>query len=139
VKYWINTISLDHVKRGVKGGFTQANHGKQDTLKRLHAGDWLVFYSPRMSYPDGEPLQAFTAIGKVKDEQLYQVKITSDFEPWRRKVDFKKCRQTPIKPMISDLSFVKDKAYWGYIFRFGLFEIPQEDFEKIEAVMIGSS
>ena len=36
---WVNTISLEHVRRGVEGGFTQADHGKSTRLSRLQAGD----------------------------------------------------------------------------------------------------
>jgi predicted RNA-binding protein len=136
MNYWINTISRDHVMRGVEGGFTQANHGKPTTLKRLKKDDWIIFYSPKTSYKDGEVLQAFTAIGQVKDEELYQVQMAPNFVPWRRNVEFKKCKQVPIKPLIDGLSFIKDKNYWGYKFRFGLFQIPEEDFEQIKNAMI---
>lgn len=136
MKNWINTISLDHVQRGVAGGFTQANHGKPATLKRLEAGDWLVFYSPKTSYEDSEPLQAFTAIGQVADEDLYQVEMAPDFVPWRRNIAFHTCVETPIKPLINELSFIADKTHWGYKFRFGLFEIPESDFKLIRNAMI---
>jgi predicted RNA-binding protein len=132
MNYWINTISRDHVMRGVEGGFTQANHGKPTVLKRLKKGDWLIFYSPKTSYDGGEPLQAFTAIGQVKDEELYQFEMTPDFIPWRRNVNFKKCQETQIKPLIESLSFIKDKTHWGFMFRFGMFQIPEEDFELIK-------
>ena len=136
MKYWINTISRDHVRRGVAGGFTQANHGKPHTLKRLKAGEWIVFYSPKTSYNEGETLQAFTAIGQVKDEELYQFEMAPDFVPWRRNVEFKDCIETPIKPLLSSLSFIKDKTRWGYMFRFGMFEIPEADFNLIQHAMI---
>jgi predicted RNA-binding protein len=132
MNYWINTISRDHVMLGVEGGFTQANHGKSTVLKRLKKGDWIIFYSPKTSYDGGEPLQAFTAIGQVKDEELYQFEMTPDFVPWRRNIDFKKCQETPIKPLIDNLSFIKDKTHWGFMFRFGMFQIPEEDFELIK-------
>jgi EVE domain len=73
MKYWINVVSRNHVMRGVDGGFTQANHGKPHMLKKLGAGDWIVFYSPKTAFDGGKPLQAFTAIGLVKDDELYQV------------------------------------------------------------------
>lgn len=136
--YYVNTISRDHVERGVKGGFTQANHGKPHMLKRLKQGDWIVFYSPKTKYEDGEPLQAFTAIGQVKDDELYQVEMSEGFVPWRRNVDFKECQETPIRPLIDELSFIQDKQRWGYKFRFGMFEIPEEDFELIKSAMIGA-
>lgn len=138
MKYWINTISRDHVMKGIAGGFTQAGHGKSTILKRLKKGDYLVFYSPRTSYAGGQPLQAFTAIRRVKDDELYQVEMTPDFIQWRRNVEFLDCLETPIKPLIDDLSFIKDKTHWGFIFRFGLFEIPEADFKVIRHVMLKS-
>ncbi|HSX45733.1 MAG TPA: EVE domain-containing protein [Candidatus Saccharimonadia bacterium] len=133
---WVNVISRDHVRLGVAGGFTQANHGKASGLKRLKAGDWLVFYAPQTSYKDGESLQAFTAIGQVRDEELYQFKMSEDFVPWRRNVDFYDCVETPIRPLLGELGFIKDKTHWGYMFRFGLFAIPEADFEKIKRAML---
>jgi hypothetical protein len=40
MKYWINTVSKDHVMVGKKGGFVQAGHGKKTPLKKLH--DFLL-------------------------------------------------------------------------------------------------
>ncbi len=77
---WINTVSRDHVERGVRGRFTQANHGKPHMLKKMAKGDWIVFYSPKTVYPDGEPLQAFTAIGQVADDEPYQAEMSPDFQ-----------------------------------------------------------
>src|SRR3982074_2443799 len=76
---WINTVSRDHVERGVRGRFTQANHGKPHMLKKMAKGDWIGFYSPKTVYPDGEPLQAFTAIGRVADDEPYQPEMSPDF------------------------------------------------------------
>ena len=132
---WINTVSRSHVERGVAGGFTQANHGKPHMLKRMRRGDWIVFYSPRTDFPDGAPLQAFTAIGEVTDDEPYQVTMGPDFEPWRRRVDFLPVRETPIRPLLDDLEFVEDKSRWGYKFRFGVFEISEHDLGVIRAAM----
>lgn len=47
MKFWINTISKNHVLKGVEGGFTQADHGKNTRLKALAKGDYIIFYSPK--------------------------------------------------------------------------------------------
>lgn len=135
MKYWINVVSRDHLQRGIAGEFMQANHGKSTGLKRVHAGDYVVFYSPKTSYEGGEPLQAFTALAQVADDELYQVEMAPGFTPWRRNVTFLPSQEVPIKPLIDDLSFIADKTHWGYKFRFGLFEIPQTDFEIIRHTM----
>jgi hypothetical protein len=51
-------------------------------------------------------------------------------------VTFRDCVDAPIEPLVSSLSFIKNKKSWGYLFRFGMFQIPREDFEKIASVMI---
>jgi predicted RNA-binding protein len=136
MKSWVNTISRDHVQAGVEGGFTQAGHGRASRLKRLSAGDWLVFYSSKTSVEGGERLQAFTAMGQIADDELYQVEMAPGFVPWRRNVNFVDCVETPIAPLIDSLSFINDKKRWGYVFRFGLFEIPQRDLELIKRAMV---
>ena len=97
MRYWINTVSRSHVQRGVEGGFTQANHGKITGLKRLANGDRIVFYSPRTDYPDGDPLQRFTAIGSVVDDTPFQVEMSADFHPWRRRVKFDECVEVGVR------------------------------------------
>ncbi len=134
-KFWINTISFDHVQRGVSGGFTQANHGSPHNLKRLQRGDGLIFYSPKTAFEGGEPLQAFTAIGFVTDDKPYQATMSPGFRPYRRTMSFKASSFAPIRPMLDDLSFIEDKQHWGYMFRRGLFEITELDFRLIAAAM----
>ena len=70
--YWIGVVSKDHVAIGVDGGFMQLNHGKAGPLERMRAGDGFAYYSPRTSYPDGAPLQAFTALGRIRDGTVFQ-------------------------------------------------------------------
>jgi DNA-binding MarR family transcriptional regulator/predicted RNA-binding protein len=133
--YWVSTISRDHVRLSVEGGFTQAGHGKASGLKQLKADDWLVYYSPKTSLQGGEPVQAFTAMGRVVDEDLYQVEQALGFTPWRRNIEFVRSSEAPIRPLIDQLSFIKDKRRWGYMFRVGLFKIPQEDFALVSRAM----
>jgi hypothetical protein len=82
MKCWVNTISRDHLRAGVEGGFTQAGDGK--------------------------------AVGRIADEELYQVEMAPGFVPWRRNVEFVDCTD---------------------MFRRGLFEIPRRDFHVITRAM----
>ena len=100
MNYWINTVSREHVLRGVAGGFTQANHGSPTGLRRLTRGDRIAFYSPKTDYPEGAPLQAFTATGRVTDDEPYQVEMAPDFHPFRRNVEFDECVEAPIRPLL---------------------------------------
>jgi hypothetical protein len=135
MRYWINTVSRVHVMAGVEGGFTQAEHGKSTRLRRLEKGDLIAFYSPRTEFHGGKPLQAFTAIGRIGDEEPYQVEMRPDFHPWRRKVEFLESQEAPIRPLIEKLGFIKNKERWGYPFRRGLFEVERTDFERIAEAM----
>ena len=130
-RFWIGVASRDHVNVGVKGGFIQLNHGKRTALRRLKAGDGVIMYSPRTAYPDGEPLQAFTAIGAVVTGEVYQVEVTPDFKPHRVDVQFVPSKEAHIKPLVERLSFIKSKSHWGAAFRFGHVEVPGSDFALI--------
>lgn len=133
--YWIGVVSRAHVQLGVQGGFVQLNHGKKAPVSRLRAGDGLAMYSPRTAYPDGEPLQSFTAIGVVSTGEIYQVEMSPDFQPYRVDVKFVRCEEAPIKPLIEKLSFIKNKARWGAAFRFGQIKVSLADFLLIARAM----
>ena len=133
--FWINTISRDHVRTGMAGGFTQANHGRPTTLRRMRRGDLIAFYSPRAAYPDGPPLRRFTAVARVVDDEPYQVEMRPDFRPWRRRIEPLASTETPIEPLLDDLTFIRDRRRWGFVFRRGLFEIGEDDFGRIVAAM----
>src|SRR4051812_32180693 len=112
-QYWIGVVSRSHVMIGVKGGFMRLNHGKRAPLAKLKAGDGVVFCSPREDYPDGAPLQAFTALGRIKSGTVYQAEMSPDFKPYRLDVEWLKAHEAPIRPLIEKLSFIKDKTHWG--------------------------
>jgi hypothetical protein len=133
--YWIGVVSRSHVRIGVKGDFIQLSHGKEAPLQKFRAGDGLVMYSPRTSYPDGEALQSFTAIGYIASGEVYQVEMSPDFKPYRINVHFSSCGETPIKPLLDKLSFLKNKTHWGAAFRFGQLKIPAADFALIAEAM----
>ena len=133
--YWIGVVAKDHVALGVAGGFTQLNHGKAGPLERMHAGDGFAFYSPRTAHPDGAALQAFTAIGRVRDGRVYQADVAPDFTPFRLAVDYLPATVAPVKPLIEALTFIRSKAHWGGAFRYGVVRVPAEDFARIAAAM----
>ena len=134
-QFWIGVVSRAHVQIGVSGGFVQLNHGKKAPLQKLHAGDGFVYYSPRTSYPAGETLQMFTAIGVVKTGEVYQGDMGDDFHPFRVDVQFLDSKEAAIKPLLDRLSFIKDKTHWGAAFRFGNLKVSAEDFKIIAEAM----
>jgi hypothetical protein len=133
--HWIGVVSRNHVALGVAGGYAQLNHGKAAPLKRMHAGDGFIYYSPRTDYPDGSPLQAFTAIGRIRDGEVRQAEMADGFRPFRLDVDYLPSQETPIKPLVPDLSFIRSKTHWGAAFRFGILRVPEEDFLRIAQAM----
>ncbi|MEO8398474.1 MAG: EVE domain-containing protein [Ignavibacteriaceae bacterium] len=135
-KFWIVAASKDHIKIGEKNGFTQANHGKPNALKKMNKDDMIIFYSSKEKFDEDIKYQKFTAIGKVADDEIYQYEMDDNFKPFRRKVNYFKSVEAPIQPIIEDLSFIKNKKSWGYPFRFGVLEIHENDFKLIEKKML---
>ncbi|GGL36982.1 EVE domain-containing protein [Phycicoccus endophyticus] len=138
-RYWVNTVSLDHVEAAVEGGFTQADHGAGTRLRRPRAGDEMVFYSPRARLQGGDPVRQFTAVATVTGNEPYQAHVSDDVRPWRLAVAFHPCRPVDAKPLVHRLSFVTDPTHWGLAFRRGLFTVPREDFLVITEGMLARS
>jgi EVE domain len=134
-KCWIGVASANHVARGKVGGFMQVNHGKEAPLKRLHAGDVIAYYSPVKVFGGKESLKAFTAIGLVKAGGPYLGEMGGGMKAFRRDVEWRQSVDAAILPLLSILSFTRDKTSWGYQFRFGLFEIPASDMAVIAQAM----
>jgi hypothetical protein len=135
-RFWINTISRDHVRLGVAGGFTQADHGRDTRLRRLGRGDGIAFYSARTSLHDGRVLQRFTALGVVADDEPYRFETSPGVHHWRRRVDFEAdIAEVPVRPLLPLLGFVDDEQRWGLPFRRGLFEVPAGDFAAVAGAM----
>jgi hypothetical protein len=135
-RYWVIVASKNHVMNGVRWGIAQANHGKAAPLRRMQVGDGVLYYSPKLEFEGNEKLQAFTAIGKVTGEAVYQFDMGGGFVPHRRDVKYMDCVDAPIQPLIPALTFIENKTSWGYLFRFGFFEIPKVDFDLIASQML---
>ena len=133
---WIAVACAEHVRLGRAAGFMQVCHGKAGPLRRIGAGDRVVYYSPTETLGGRDRLQAFTAIGMVEERQIYQVEMGPGFRPWRRDVEWWPGETTPIRPLLDRLSFTRNAPNWGYRLRFGLFGIENEDADLIEQTML---
>lgn len=136
VKYWIIVASKDHVQTGVSQGFAQACHGKSAPLQRMKKDDYVIFYSSKIRFGQNQKCQKFTALGRVKDNLIYQEQVTSGFVAFRRDIDFIPCEEVDILPLLNDLEFISNKQKWGYPFRFGFFQISHRDFCLISCKML---
>jgi hypothetical protein len=132
---WIAVASAEHVRWGRKGGYMQVCHGKRGPLARVQPGDGVVCYSPTEVFRGPGKMQAFTAIGRVKDGAPYAVDMGGGFVPFRRDVGWFEAQERPILPLLDHLEFSAGKRNWGYQLRFGLFSISAADFEVIAGAM----
>ncbi|MEZ2442838.1 EVE domain-containing protein [Chitinophaga sp. RCC_12] len=135
-KYWVIVASKDHVKTGIAEGIAQACHGKASPLKRMRKDDFIIYYSGKQTLGKPEACQEFTAIGKVIDDEVYQMQVSANFCPSRRNIEFLPGKDVSILPLIPQLDFIPNKKSWGYPFRFGFFEINRHDFELISSQML---
>lgn len=128
---WIAVASAEHVRIGRNAGFMQICHGKPQALRRTKPGDWIAYYSPTVTFGGKDKLQSFTAVGKIKEGEPYQVDMGNGFCPFRRDVTWLTSRETTITPLLDQLDFTKNKKNWGYQFRFGLIAINDHDMQLI--------
>jgi predicted RNA-binding protein len=64
------------------------------------------------------------------------VELSPELKSFRRKVNFRKVKETPLRPLIQHLSFIRNKKHWGFIFKLNLIQIPKEDFDIISEAML---
>lgn len=137
---WLAVAAAEHVEIGRSGGFMQVSHGKATPLRRVQPGDRVVFYSPIRHYSPShasrsrDRLQAFTALGTVKEGKPYQADMGFGFQPFRRDVAWHEAEPTPIAELQEQLSFTRGKS-WGHRLRQGLVEISDADMAIIAEAM----
>ena len=117
-------------------GIAQACHGKASPLRRMRKGDFVIYYSSKRRFGKPEKCQEFTAIGIVKDDEVYPFQMTAEFCPFRRNIEFYESQEVSILPLIDELEFIQNKKSWGYPFRFGFFEIKKQDFKLLSSKML---
>lgn len=132
---WVAVACAAHVRQGLSGGFMQVGHGKAAPLRRIRPGDRVVYYSPTEQLEDRAPLQAFTAIGTVRDGDPYVRDMDNGFCPSRRDVAWVNSHDVPIKPLLQTLDFTARDRNWSYKLRFGLFAIGARDLDVIAIAM----
>ncbi|ATN35541.1 hypothetical protein ACO34A_17190 [Rhizobium sp. ACO-34A] len=132
---WIIVASADHVAGGVAGGFVQACHGKDAPLRRIQPGETVITYSSSAIFGQAVPLKAFTAIGTLLEKPPYRVEMMEGFHPSRRDVEWHASQPAPIRPLLDRLELTREKRNWGYVFRFGILRITEEDAAIIASAM----
>jgi hypothetical protein len=135
---WIAVACAEHAQRGrdhAPVGFMQVCHGKGGPLRRLSPGDVVVYYAPATTLGGKDRLQSFVSIGVVEAGPPYPADMGGGFVPLRRDVRYVDARPASILPLLDTLDFVEDRQRWGHKFRFGLFEVPAADMQRIAQAM----
>ena len=136
---WIAVACADHVALGVAGGFMQVCHGKAAPLRRMRPGDYVAYYSPTESFGVRRSLQAFTAIGVIRDSDPYCFDMGAGFQPWRRNVDWLVSQPANIRPLLGKLEFTASRgSAWGFPLRFGVLAASDADMNVIGEAMKAS-
>ena len=136
-KNWIAVASAEHARfgRDAAKGFMQVGHGKLAPLKRIKADDRVAYYSPTAVYGVKDDLQSFVSIGIVQPGEPYAFDMGGGFVPYRRDVVYLPAKEAPIAPLLDDFEFIENRQRWGYKFRFGLFDVSDNDMRLIARAM----
>lgn len=144
IRNWLAVASAEHVEIGRTGGFMQVSHGQATPLRRVKPGDRVVCYSPNRIYTPSharrgkDRLQAFTALGTVREGRIYQADMGFGFRPFRRDVDWHDAAIAPLATLQPRLALTRERN-WGYRLRRGLVEIAADDMAAIAEAMLSAS
>jgi hypothetical protein len=123
-RHWVVVASLEHARRGVKGGFVMANHGKRAPLVRMSPGDGVLIYSPTTAYPAGEPLRAVTVVGEVTGDEPEPSPVIAD--GFCRAARLEEIEPLPLEKIREHLPASR--------IRFGFFELDAADADAIRTL-----
>lgn len=138
---WLGMVSAEHARLASRYGWIQLNHGARRNLVRLRRGDGFVFYSPTERMGDRAKLRAFTALGRVADDEPHLAEEAMDMgargivRPWRRSVDFAEVRPVDLHTVTHELALTRERN-WGYGLRLGLLPLAVEDYALLGAAML---
>lgn len=133
-QHWIAVVARDRALRARAGGFAELNGGRTGILELMHADDGFVTYAPRATEGRAEPVQAFVTLGFVRDGTLQHVDV--DGKPvFRLAIDYLEASPAPVKPLLDELTFIRNRQHWGAAFRFGALRIGAADFDRIARAM----
>jgi EVE domain len=130
---WLGVVSRAHVQRGVAGGFAQLGHGRAQPLRKMRRGDWLVYYSPTLEL-GGEPLRAFSALGQLADDEVFEFDMGGGFVPHRRRVAYRSTHEVPLDAL-KDRLLLCSRPNWGMALRRGHLPLASQDFVLIARAM----
>lgn len=136
-KNWIAVASAEHARLGrdANKGFMQVGHGKLAPLKRIKPDDRVAYYSPTAVYGVKDELQSFVSIGIVQSGEPYAFDMGNRFVPYRRDVVYLSAQDAAIAPLLDKFEFIQNRQRWGYKFRFGLFDVSDNDMRLIAQAM----
>ncbi len=104
------------------------NHGKRGPLVRMGVGDRILVYSPKTTFPGGDPLQAIAIVGTVTGaEPQPSAVIPGGF---RLEAELREIEPVP-------LARVRDHVPTSRL-RFGCFELPPGDADAIWDLIAGA-
>lgn len=133
--WWLGVAASEHVLAAVDGSFAQLGHGKRSAVASLEAGDGIIYYTPRTKLKGGEPVQAFVAIGRVREGDPYPVKM-GNFQAYRVDVDYLTAKQADIHPLLDQLELTKDLGNkWGVSVRTSKRRLVKSDAKRIAKAM----
>ena len=133
VTHHLGVVNRAHARVGREGGSVAFGHGREAAVRRLAVGGTVIAYAPRAAF-DGEPVQAFVAHATVTGE----APIERDFGGrvgWVREAAYDEVVEAPVRPLLAELSFVRDERPRGVALRRGEIPLASEDPDRIARAM----
>ncbi|WP_172292261.1 EVE domain-containing protein [Pseudoruegeria sp. HB172150] len=132
--FFIGVVHERQAAMARKAGIVAFSHGREAPVKSLSVGDAVILYAPKTDF-DGKPVQAFIAHATVTGEEAEQREFAPGMIAWCRAARFDDVNTVPVRPLLDDLGFIRNKQHWGMAFRQGKFAIPDPDYRLIASAM----
>lgn len=135
--HYIGIVGKARADNFIKAGALELGRGGAGDLAGLMPGDGIAIYAPRVSRIAAEPLQAFTAIGRITGHLPHREEIAPGVFRHRLLTDWKEVQgDASIRPLVAQLDLTtRYGPRWGQVLRRDIVPINEDDFFRIASAL----
>lgn len=134
--YWLCNAAQEHVDIVKNKGYHQLNMGPKEPLEKMHAGDWILYYSPTILFEKPETTcHTFSGISCLTDNHVYPQDPNNPIR-WRRNAQYYHCKPHHVQEFHHHVEFLHKYDNWLDALKETIFKISPQDFLTVAQTIL---
>lgn len=137
VNHWLICITEDNLEITLRENVIGFVETQARRLNSFRVGDLVIFYVSRKSLSSFGGMAKCSGVARITGEDYVSSTRLWNHGVFPIRIDIKTLshKSCDFRTLISNLTFIKNKAHWGASLMPGIIKIPAQDFETIQSHM----